>query len=363
MKILYDHQMFLLQKYGGITKYFCELMKNLPVGNQYKLSVLVSENQHLKDDKNIFRKHNISLPKAEFRGKGRIRTNLYNLNKAFSKFTMSRSDYDLLHPTYYDEYFLSHNKKPYVLTVHDLIQFKFSGQYKKNSMIRQMSELIKKADRIISISANTKKDIVEILNVRPEKIDVIYHGFNHPTLQPATNRYGRYILYVGYRDGYKNFSSLLKVFSMIANKDGDLRLVCAGYPFTKSEQAEIATLKISEKVLLIGADENKLNSLFAGALAFVYPTLYEGFGMSILEAFANNCPVCLGKISSLPEVAGEAGAYFDPGSIDSIKETIEKVIYNSDYSKKMIAAGNEQLNKFSWKKCAKETLNTYRCVL
>jgi len=245
MKILYDHQMFSIQKYGGISKYFCELMKNLPIDHQFKLSVLISENQHLKDDKNIFKKWGISLPKKEFRGKGRIRTGLYNLNKAYSKYSISLNNYDLFHPTFYDKYFLNLKKRPYVITVHDLIQFKFREQYKNNSKTLQMSELIKKADRIISISDNTKKDIVEILNVNPEKIDVIYHGFKRPVIQISPNIYGRYILYVGYRGGYKNFSRLLKAFSIITSDDHDLKLICAGYPFNKDENNQLANLKIA----------------------------------------------------------------------------------------------------------------------
>lgn len=359
MRILYDHQMFSIQKYGGITKYFCELMKHLPGEHQFKLSVLVSENQHLKDQKNVFKKWGISLPKKEFRGKGRIKTSLYNINKTYSKYIFYLNNYDLLHPTYYDRYFLDFPKRPYIITVHDLIQFKFPEQYKNNPKTSQMSEIIRKANRIIAISENTKKDIVELLNIRPEKIDVIYHGFNRPINRTDTNTHGRYILYVGYRGGYKNFLKFLKAFCMVASGDEDLKLICVGYPFTPDEINELTHLKIAERVSVIGADEDKLNSLYANALAFVYPTLYEGFGMSILEAFANNCPVCLGKTSSLPEVAGNAGAYFDATDSDSIADTIKKVIYDSDLSERMRLSGNDRLNKFSWQKCADETVASY----
>ena len=223
-----------------------------------------------------------------------------------------------------------------------------------------MEKIIKNATRIISISENTKKDLVEILNINPEKIDVIYHGFNPPSSQTFSNVYGRYILYVGYRGGYKNFSNLLKAFRNLSFKDDELKLICVGNPFTNGEKEEIASLKISDKIVITGADEHKLNSLYAGALAFVYPTLYEGFGMSILEAFANNCPVCLGKTSSLPEVAGNAGVYFDPKDYESIANAIEKVIYDADFSKKMVAAGVERLNHFSWKKCGERTAESYK---
>src|SRR5665647_2652991 len=173
MKILYDSQIFLLQKYGGVTKYFCELMKNIPCEHQFKLPLLFSENQHLNDNHKFFRKLNISLPKKDFRGKGRIKTTFYNLNRSYSKHIISLNNYDLLHPTYYDTYFLKDFKKPYIITVHDLIEFKFKEQYKKRSLIPPMEKIIKNANRIISISENTKNDLIDILDISPDKIDAV----------------------------------------------------------------------------------------------------------------------------------------------------------------------------------------------
>src|SRR5690242_15810142 len=113
----------------------------------------------------------------------------------------------------------------------------------------------------------------------------------------------------------------------------------------------------------MGVPENELNNLYFHALAFIYPTLYEGFGMPILEAFANDCPVCLSNTSSLPEVAGEAGIYFDPTDSCSISSSIEKAIYDPEFSNKMIKKGNERLKHFSWKKCAEKTIQTYERAL
>ena len=352
--------MFLNQKYGGITKYFCELIKNLPKEHQYKLSVLFSENQHLKDDQKYFNKIHIPITSMrDFKGKWRINSGAYKINKFYSEYTISLGNYDLLHPTFFDPYFLKNLKKPYVITVHDLIEFKFKDQYKNNSKIPEMEKIIKNANRIISISENTKKDLIDIMNINPDKIDVIYHGFNRPIFKSKSNSYGRYILFVGYRGGYKNFLTLAKVFSNLIKRDDNLRLICVGQPFLKEEIEELINLNILEKTLVLGVNENELNELYSNALAFVYPTLYEGFGMSILEAFANNCPVCLSNSSSLPEVAGNAGVYFDPTDPESITNAIEKVIYDEEFSKKLKNAGNLQLNHFSWKKCALETTTAY----
>lgn len=354
--------MFLVQKYGGITKYFCELIKNLPPEYEPKLSVLFSDNQHLKDDYKFFKKIHIPIPHKDFKGKGFLRRNLYNLNTFNSNRIISLNNYDLFHPTYYDSYFFRNLKKPYIVTVHDLIEFKFKELF-VHSRIPQMERIIKNANRIISISENTKKDLIDILNINPEKIDVIYHGFNRPVIKKNLNSLGRYILFVGYRGGYKNFSTLAKAFSILSVRDMGLKLICVGQPFLKEEMDELKELKIAEKTIAIGVNETKLNELYSNALAFVYPTLYEGFGMSILEAFANNCPVCLSNTSSLPEIAADAGVYFDPYNQESILEAIERTIYDNDFSKKVVEAGKIRLRKFSWKECAEQTGQAYQKAL
>jgi len=363
MKILYDHQIFSLQKYGGISKYYSELFKNLSSEHQYTLSLLLSDNQYLKEGYQYFKKINIPIPDKKFKGRGFFKKKIYAINKRYSQHIISSNNYDLLHPTYFDTYFLNNLKTPYIVTVHDLIEFKFKEQFRNNSLMEQMERIIRKANRIISISENTKKDIIDIFNINPDKIDIVYHGFNKPLRLREQNPYGRYILFVGKRNGYKNFITFAKAASVLLIKESDLKLICVGLPFNKDEVKELKELNIVEKTKVLGVNEDELNDLYFHAQVFVYPTLYEGFGMPILEAFANNCPVCLSNTSSLPEVAGEAGVYFDPVNSDSILSAMEKVIYNSDFSKKIIAAGTNRLNNFSWKYCAEQTINSYRKAL
>ncbi len=360
MKILYDHQIYSLQKYGGISKYYSELLKNFPSEHEFKLALLLSDNQYLKEGYRYFRKINIPISDKKFKGQGFLKKKLYALNKLYSRYTISSNNYDLLHPTYFDTYFLNNLRKPYIVTVHDLIEFKFKEQFRENSLMSQMEHVIKKANRIISISENTKKDITDIFNINPDKIDIIYHGFNKPLRTGRSNPYGRYILFVGKRNGYKNFITFAKAVSILFHNESDLKLICVGLPLNKYELNELKELNIAEKTKVFGVNENELDNLYANAQLFVYPTLYEGFGMPILEAFANNCPVCLSNTSSLPEIAGEAGVYFDPTSAESILSAMEKVIYDSEFSKKIIDAGSIRLNNFSWKYCAEQTINSYR---
>lgn len=363
MKIIYDHQVFSKNKYGGVGKYFCEIMKNLPANYEYQLPLLFSNNQHLKDGFAFFKKLYLPIPTNSTSVAGVLRREAYNINKYYSKRIISSNSYDILHPTYFDPYFLDSIKKPYIITVHDLIAFLYKDLYKNDRQLTNMTKIIRGANRIISISENTKKDLIEILNINPDFIDVIHHGFNKPEESENCNQYGRYILYVAARWGYKNFLSLAKAFSKLKINDPDLKLICVGPPFSENEVFELKNLNIFENTLAMGVSEKKLNQLYANALAFIYPSFYEGFGMSILEAFANNCPVCLSNTSSLPEVAENAGVYFDPNDPDSILKAIEKVIYDKQFSKKMVALGNDRLNKFSWQKCTQQTIKSYEKAL
>ena len=130
MKILYDHQMFSIQKYGGITRYFCELIKNLPSEHQFNLSLIFSDNHYIQENREIFKKMNF-LPDKNFKGKHFIKEKLYFINQIYSRYCISSNNFDLFHPTYYDNYFLKSLKRPYILTVHDLILIKFKDNFFK----------------------------------------------------------------------------------------------------------------------------------------------------------------------------------------------------------------------------------------
>ena len=354
--------MFSIQKYGGVTKYFCELIKNIPPENNYKLSVLFSDNHYLKEDQKIFKKTFLPIPDRDFKLKGRIKDFIYTVNEHFSKKIIKGEDYDIFHPTYYGNYFLGSLKKPYVITVHDLIAFK-DNFYTDTSLRSQMKKTIDNANRIISISENTKKDLVELLHIDEKKIDVIYHGYNKPESEHKKNELGEYILFVGRRSGYKNFSTFASAISILFRKEKDLKLVCVGEPFNSKEVSMLKTLDILEKTTVLTVTEQKLNNLYSNALLFVYPTLYEGFGMPILEAFANKCPICVSNTSCLPEIAGNAALYFDPKEAESIVEAISKLLQDKDFSSELVDKGSERLLYFSWKNTAKQTITSYKKAL
>jgi glycosyltransferase involved in cell wall biosynthesis len=229
--------------------------------------------------------------------------------------------------------------------------------------------LANKAVAIIAVSENTKNDIIKLYGIDENKITVVYHGnslFVDDNMNTLINKLPeRYILYVGDRWAYKNFDYFVKSVIPILQKDKGLYLVCGGsHPFNKKEIRLLKYYRCENRVLHVCVSDNDtLIGLYKNALAFVFPSLYEGFGIPVLESFSCGCPVVLSNSSSFPEVAGEAGVYFNPEDESSIREAIGSVIYNEEVRADLIKKGYKQLEKFSWEKTALETRRVYESVL
>ena len=369
MKILYDHQIYDTQKVGGISRYFSELMK---FNSFSELSLNYTNNIYLQDK--YFQNYNIQYNyfdnfffHLKFRGKTRL-FNLYNKlshkdNKSISKNYLKKSNFDIFHPTYYDPYFLNYlKKKPFILTIHDMIHELFKEYFISDiKTIKNKKRLIFAANRIIAISENTKKDIIKLFPAVKEKITVIYHGSSFQQINEDIPK-NNYILFTGAREIYKNFNSFLQAIAPLLIKY-NLNLICTGQPFTHNEKKLINNLQIKDKISFIFASESQLLELYSKATAFVFPSLYEGFGIPVLEAFASNCPAIISNTSSLPEIGGDAAVYFDPYSIDDMRNTIELVITSPELQKEMIKKGKELVKQFTWEKCARETMEVYKSLL
>lgn len=367
MNVLFDHQCFTNQDYGGISRYFVSLMNEFDNLNNvsYSLSLKYSNNYYIRDKKS----HNIKsyFPKTNFRGK-KFSSHLINLPN--SKSFLNKSDFDIFHPTYYNPYFLKElGNKPFVLTVYDMTHELFPDIiHWFDKTASQKKYLVSKAKKIIAISHNTKKDLVEILNVPAEKIEVIHlassidlnlTGKKENLVFPE-----RYILYVGSRNYYKNFNNTVTAFRELTRKDDKLFLVCAGGgKFIDIEIKLFNELKLADKILHKPADDNSLATLYSNAILFIFPSLYEGFGIPALEAMNCDCPLALSNVSSLPEVGGDAAIYFDPNDPDDICNQLTKIIYNENFRNQLIEKGKERRKEFSWQKTAIETLNLYEQCL
>jgi len=357
MKILYDYQIFHSQKFGGISRYFYELYKGL---NEDKLvditsniSILSTENHYLNN--------------SNFSNKYFKRVFKY-INHLYSSYKLKSNNYDIFHPTYYNDYFLNKiGDTPFVLTIHDMIHEIYAGEYfnEDDPTIKKKKVLAEESSKIIAISKNTKKDIIEYLNIPENKIEVIYHGYsgiNNQNYRPLIKN--DYLLYVGNRNGYKNFNFFLRAISNILLENQNLVLFCAGGGnFDNDELRLIEKFNLKEKVIQKNVSDEELASLYSNASAFIYPSLYEGFGIPILEAFSYGCPAIISNSSCFPEVAEEAAEYFNPFELDSLKSSIEKVIYDQNSRDKLIAKGYEQLKKFTWEKTVSQTLEIYKSLV
>lgn len=353
MKVIYDYQIFIRQKFGGISRVFYEMYKCKKTIVDKRILVKVSDNYYLKQ-------LNLKIYSNDNSFKGKFR--LYRfLNKLFNIKVLKHGNYDVFHPTYYDTYFLKYNKKPFVLTVHDMIH----EQYIKEDLqtIRNKKCLIEKADKIVAISENTKKDILNLYNIDSKKIEVIYWA-NSLTNVKKIETPTRYILYVGGRNSYKNFKTFFNAVVQIFNEDFNLHLLCAGgNKFNEEENNMIKKFNLNKRVKQIDVTDEELTYLYQHAIAFIYPSKYEGFGIPILEAFYCKCPVILSNTSCFPEIAKDAAVYFDPDDIDDMKNKIISVIYNDKLRKELINKGFERNKDFSWEKTVKEYDEVYRSLI
>lgn len=366
MKILFDHQAFTYQDFGGVSKYFSNLLPQLKKNNiEEHLSLYFSNNENLdfksnKEYSNFFKNKN-------FKGKSKL-MNLINI--IYSSLRLFNSDFNVFHLTYYNYYLPYNSLKPkktkIAVTVYDMNHELFPELFPLNDKTSlNKKKIIDRADIIFAISESTKNDLIKIWNIDKKKIFVTHLN---ATINRSENQIidlpEKYILFVGHRDGYKNFLPFLKSILTLLEKEKDLKIVClGGGGFKENEKLMFKNNKIENRILLHSFSEKKLYSYYKNAVMFVYPSLYEGFGLPILEAFDSECACVLSNTSSLPEVGGNAAAYFNPKDSDSILQTIEKVYYDKEYKQQLIKFGSQRKSFFSWEKCASETIKGYESIL
>lgn len=365
MKVLFDHQCFTNQDYGGISRYFVSLMDEFDKLDNVttNLALKYSNNFYLKGKNNV----KPFLPKLNFRGK---KFSSHLLNMPYSKSRIRKQDYDIFHPTYYNPYFLKYlGKKPFILTVHDMTHEHFPNiVHWFDKTVRQKNILSSKADKIITVSKTTKDDLIKILKVPEHKISIVHHGSSiNKAMAEETemmNLPDRYILYVGSRNYYKNFNNTIKSFSQLIKNDESLFLVCAGGGiFTANEIQFFKDAILTDRILHRPADDVSLATLYSNAILFIFPSHYEGFGIPVLEAMNCDCPLALSNVSSLPEVGGDAAVYFDPNDPSDMSKQMARIIYDEKFRIELIEKGGIRRRNFSWEKTALETKKVYEQIL
>jgi glycosyltransferase involved in cell wall biosynthesis len=363
MRIQFDHQIFLAQRYGGISRYYCELadkLRNLNQQDDIRISAPWHINEHLAE---ISWHYGIKLP-VKLQGIGPLMRPARWLLDFKAGAGWARPD--IFHETYLS----AHDNAPRgckrLMTVLDMTYEKIPGIYsRQQEMMNIKAAAVRRADHVICISRSTQKDLIDIYDVPEAKTSVVYLAQSLkqiPAGQPLHNGPASpFLLYVGQRHTYKNFDRLVMAFARSTLLNNDFKLVCfGGSPFTAAERELLHKSGLSEQsVIHMPGDDAVLSDLYAHASAMVYPSLYEGFGIPLLEAMQFGCPVVCSNASSLPEVGGGAALYFDPHDAEDMAAKLEMAVSDQALATRLRAEGYVQLAKFSWLECARQTRQVY----
>ncbi len=368
MKIFFDHRIFFYQKYGGISRYYIYLFEYLKTKlcPKIKIKSFIYINSYLKQTScSAFK--GIYISTFNWNSTTKVLA-VKLLNYIYEFFSLVFFAPDIYHITYYDRIPFHFRKTKIVVSVYDMIHELYPMEYnRKGSIIKK--ECISKADLVICISENTKVDLIRLFGLDEKKIKVIYLGFanfdevSDQMVIPEVLTHP-YILFVGQRFGYKNFTGLVNAYTSSLQLKTDFNLVCCGGgTFTEKEISLIKELDIENKVFQIEGDDDILKLCYKKASVFVYPSLYEGFGIPPLEAMSCNTPVCCSNTSSIPEVVGNAALLFDPSDNTQIKNAMIKVLYSEEEKNNLVLAGKERLTLFTWGNCAEQTYDAYKSIL
>lgn len=264
---------------------------------------------------------------------------------------------------------------PTVVSVMDLSFIHFPETFKKRDLVKltKWTEYsVKNAKKVITISESSKNDIIKSYKIEPEKVKVVPLGLKEITMEKGSKDLsefgvkGKFVLFVGTLQPRKNIQKLIEAYSLLSSEiKEENQLVIIGKKGWLYEEILDAPKKfgVEDKVLFLDyVSDQDLPTFYKKAQVYALPSLYEGFGLPILEAMRYGCPVIASNVSSMPEAGGDAALYFDPENASDIAKTIEKVIKDKKLREEMIRKGNSHYKKFTWDKAAKEVLSTLESI-
>ena len=361
------------RKRTGVNNYLYNLIKNIiKNGKANEISLIHYERSH---DPIYSKINDIIIPEKPLK-----LTSAIGLPQA-----VKNAHIDILHVPvhWYNQItpFVLNREIKKVLTVHDLTPILFPDMHTRETNLTWKSsfKFIKnRTNLMICVSESTKNDCIKLLNIPEKRLRVIplsadeqYKPLKnkkeiHEELKQKYNIDSPFILFVGTLEKRKNVPTLIKSFYKLKKSKVDHKLVIVGgkgWKYTKIFDL-IEELKLKNQVIFTDyVSDEYLVKLYNTADIFVYPSLYEGFGLPPLEAMACGCPVITSNTSSLPEVVGDAGIMIDPTDIDGLSESMLKIITDNQLREELSRKSLERAELFSWKKTAKETWNAYEDVL
>lgn len=364
MKVWLDHKIFTIQRYGGVSRYFVELLRALHCIDGIKADIFapahINEYLQASDLSNPFT-FRMRMPKRGVGYRPAMVAPFFRLAAEFGK-------PDLVHETHYSH---GHGHLPYhqplITTCHDMIFEKFTGLFPDGHHRIELKRIsLERADAIICISENTRNDLLDYYPKFESKVTVVHHGVDHtlapdclPIILPEP-----YFLFVGIRSGYKNFSNLVRAMGSSRYLCKNFNLLCFGGGVFDADELNFCKT--------VGYPVNRLHHIHGGdsllaytykkAFAFVSPSGYEGFGMPLTEAMVQGSPIACSSASCYPEICAGAAAYFNPDDVESMRDCLEKMTDDNTRAQ-LTTASRVRAKQYSWMKCAEQTTSAYRDVL
>jgi len=357
-RVIFGPEIWSLQIEGGISRYFQQLIRGL---SESEIGGKVLTQNHA----------NSRMSSAHIKGfEIQSLKDLKNPYKEISRLLGQETQGSIFHPTYYSQKLVDIREPntKMVVTVFDMISELYPERKPRfRKVVDEKKISLEKADHILSISNQTKDDLIRIYKVPEEKITVTYLGSNlHLLPEEASAKLAKntFILYVGKRGGYKNFTKFITAYSHSKLLKSNFSIVAVGGgEFSSAEILELQNLGISDKVTQMDVNDVQLAMCYRMAACLVYPSLYEGFGLPPVEAMSLNCAVIASLGGSIPEICDGAAQYFDPTSADSIQQVLEVTLIDEQQMNQMRQSGLMIAESFTWEKTASDTLEVYKKLL
>lgn len=364
MKVGFDEQVFLAQRHGGISRYVVSLVEAFSDSPGLGVDAVQgwrwSDNQH-SNAAGLSR----ALPLPELSGRLALAgQGAYFVANAGRRRTARRAD--ILHHTYFHPRFLApRSRARHVCTVYDMIPELYPESFPMRDPHLAKRRYVATCDMVLCISESARHDLIEVYGDPGVPMPVTYLGVGpefRPDVAPPSGVPERYLLFIGRRGGYKDFDVLAEAMTLLEDR-GVALVVVGGGAFSDDETARLARLGISDRVRQIGASDQELSRLYAHALAFVFPSRHEGFGLPTLEAMASGTAVVLADSSSHPEVGGEVARYFPIGEPAALAGQLDLLVGDDGLRSRLGKDGIARAATFTWQATAQATAAAYRALI
>jgi glycosyltransferase involved in cell wall biosynthesis len=363
MRVIFDGDIFVHQRFGGVSRYFARLAREL---TELDVEVTMTCGLYVNEYVAEF-PFAVGYRVPQIRRTAIVRRHVSRWWQSRVIRRLARDEPmrpTVIHKTWYDPE-LFDRRIPLIVTVHDLIPELFGGPLQPETSRKQL--ICENATQIIAISETTKRDLLNFYRLPPERVHVVLHGvdFEHSVHDSKDRILDRLVLlFVGSRRGYKNFRRLIEaVASSRLLRRNCIVQCCGGGTFTRAEVECIQANGLVGYFRQCSPSDRELRELYRRAHILVVPSLYEGFGLPVLEAMSQGCCVACSDRGALPEVAGDAAAYFDPSNPESIGAVLEKLAFDQGLQSVLREKGLARSRRFGWDSCAAATRAVYENAL